>query len=87
MPDISKLQGTPWHAERVHRAEGDDRRYKGRCKYYVDSNKQCRRKYGKCIGSAHCDEYDAMTDEEFKNKQAKARKLSKKIGEDDCYWY
>lgn len=84
---ISKLQGTPWHAERVHREEGDARRYKGRCKYYRDFDNQCNRRNGKCIGSAHCDEYLAMTDEEFKVKQAKARKSSKKVGEDDGYWY
>lgn len=84
---ISKLQGTPWHAERVHREEGDSHRYKGRFKYYRDADNQCNRRNGKCIGSAHCDEYLAMTDEEFKVKQAKARKSSKKVGEDDCYWY
>lgn len=84
---VSNLQGTPWHLERFHRVEGDERRYKGRCKYYCDSNNQCAKRNGKCIGSGQCEEYDAMTDEEFKAKQAKLRKSSKSIGEDDCFWY
>ena len=29
---IKHLTGTPWHKERVHRQEGDKRRYKGRYK-------------------------------------------------------
>lgn len=87
MTNISKLQGTPWHEERVHRAEGDERRYKGRCIFYVDSSNQCKKRNGICIGSAHCDEYNAMSDEEFKRKRARQRKSSKSIGEDDCYWY
>ena len=84
---INRLQGTPWHEEKIHRQDGDDRRYKGRCRNYYDSNNQCSRRNGKCIGSAHCDEYEAMTDEEFKIKQAQKRKPTKKIGEDDCFWY
>lgn len=28
---VNKMAGSPWHKERVHRAENDDRRYKGRC--------------------------------------------------------
>lgn len=36
---VERLTGTPWHKERVHREEGDDRRYKGRCKYYQYNNR------------------------------------------------
>ena len=83
----NRLQGTPWHEEKFHRSDGDDRRYKGRCRNYVDSTGRCTRKVCKCIGSAHCDEYDAMTDEEFKAKQARMRRSAKKTGEDDCFYY
>ncbi len=82
---INQLQGTPWHLEKVHRNEDDDRRYKGRCRHYFDSNDHCSLRSGRCMGSAHCDEYEAMSDAEFKEKQEKRRKKSK--GEDDCYWY
>lgn len=84
---VNRLQGTPWHAEQVHRAEDDDRRHRSRCKNYIDDSGQCSRRNGKCIGSAHCMEYDVMTEEEFKSKQANKRKSKKKIGEDDCFWY
>lgn len=45
---VNKLKGTPWHTERVHRSEGDDRRYKGRCKYYSYENDRCTYQSGKC---------------------------------------
>ena len=35
---VNRLTGSPWHKERVHRSEGDERRYKGRCKYYRYGN-------------------------------------------------
>lgn len=49
---LSNFQGTPWHLERVHRCEDDERRYKGRCIFYCDWNNQCKRRNGKCIGSS-----------------------------------
>ena len=45
---VNKLKGTPWHTERVLRSEGDDRRYKGRCKYYSYENDRCTYQSGKC---------------------------------------
>lgn len=85
----NRLQGTPWHPEQFHRSDEDDRRYKGRCKYYKDDTGQCSYRFEKCIGSAHCLNYVAMTEEEFRKKQTnnQAKKSKKKIGEDDCYWY
>lgn len=67
----NRLQGTPLHAEQFNRAEDDNRRYQGRCRYYSDDDGQYNCRCGKCIGSAHCMEYDVMIDEEFKAKQAK----------------
>lgn len=81
---INQLTGSPWHKERVHRAEGDERRYKGRCKYYRYNGEYCTHRCGCCIGSAHCDDYIAIPEDEFKKKQ----KARIKVGEDDdCYWY
>lgn len=80
---VNRLTGSPWHKERVHRSEGDERRYKGRCKYYRFENSYCTYRCGSCIGSAHCNDYQAISEEEFK----KRKKSRKKSGEDDCYWY
>ncbi len=65
---LRNLQGTPWHLENLHSKENDDRRYKGRCKYYSDSDNSCVTRGIKCVGSAHCEAYEEMTDEEFKQK-------------------
>ena len=83
----NRLQGIPWHEERFHRTEGDERRYKGRCKYYSDEDGKCSYRYDRCLGSGQCDYYEAMTDQEFKLKQARLRRSKKKNGEDDCAWY
>lgn len=55
-----RLQGTPWHTERMHRAEGDERRHQSRCKHYIKKKNQkyCRFRIGNCIGSAHCPDYE-----------------------------
>lgn len=86
---ISRLQGTPWHLEQYHREEGEDRRYKGRCRHYEYESDRCAFGFTKCKGSAHCMEYDALSDEEFKEKQKANQKAKKKEnkGEDDCFWY
>lgn len=40
------------------------------------------------MGSAHCDEYDALTDAEFQKKQKyQNNKKRKKSNDDDVYWY
>lgn len=85
---VNRMTGTPWHAERVHRSEGDKRRYKGRCKYFYHENNYCSKRCGRCIGSAHCDEYDALTDTEFQKKQKyQNNKKKKQSNDDDVYWY
>lgn len=70
------MTGTPRHAERVHRSEGDKRRYKGRCKYFNYENDYCSKRCGRCMGSAHCDEYDALTDEKFQKKQKRKKAMT-----------
>lgn len=81
---VNKMTGTVWHKERVHRAEHDDRRYKGRCKYYNFNNKYCSEYCTECKGSAHCDIYCAVSEEEFKRRQ---QVMKKKNNDDDTYWY
>ena len=49
---INKLEGTPWHIEKFHRKEDDDRRHKSRCKYYT--KEECTKLGHRCYGSAHC---------------------------------
>ena len=85
---VNRLVGTPWHAERVHRAEGDDRRYKGRCEYYSYENDRCAYLSGKCTGSAHCSKYKAISEEEFKIRQKSYQKRKTKNKKDDePYWF
>ena len=66
---VRNLTGISWHLERVHRAEGDEKRYKGRCEYYKYRDNFCSLRNGKCIGSAHCDDYSEISDEAFKFRQ------------------
>ena len=87
---VNRMTGSPWHAERVHRKEGDDRRYKGRCEYYEYNSDYCSYRSGKCIGSAHCTKYKMISEEEFKIRQKQNQKASSakpKKGDDDCFWY
>jgi len=82
---VNQMTGSPWHAERVHREEGDARRYKGRCAYYVYEKGQCTRRNGRCTGSAHCMEYKSISEEEFKKRQ-KRNNNKNKSREEDYYW-
>lgn len=82
--NLSRLAGTPWHAERVHRGEGDSKRHKSRCEYYKSMTNECEKRNGKCIGSAHCVEYKELSRYALANrKRAKAAKDS----DDGPFWY
>ncbi|MBR5298505.1 MAG: hypothetical protein IKU29_11660 [Parabacteroides sp.] len=83
---VNRLTGSPWHTERVHRADGDDRRYKGRCKHYSYEDDKCKLKICKCIGSAHCEKYLAISEEEFKQRQKRHTQI-KANSDDDTYWF
>ena len=82
---VSRTTGSVWHAERVHREEGDERRYKGRCEYYIYENKRCSKRNERCMGSAHCMNYKAISEEEFKKRQRGNSTKNKK--EEECYWF
>ena len=86
---VNRLTGVPWHAERVHRAEGDDRRYKGRCEYYSYENDECTYRLGKCTGRAHCSKYKVISEEEFKFRQKNYQKSKTKHNknDDEKYWF
>ena len=61
MGDITRsMTGTAWHVERYERGEGDERRHRSHCKYFVKEHCQCKKRNGKCIGSAHCPEYEKI---------------------------
>ncbi len=84
---VSNLEGTPWHVERMHREEGDERRHKKRCKHYSQKDNFCTHNILRCKGSAHCDSYVQMSDSAFKKMQT-IKTVSKKVsGDDDVYWY
>lgn len=82
-----EMSGTPWHIERMTRQEGDERRYKGRCRFYSYEDNFCKVQMFKCTGSAHCDYYEGISDEEFKKRQAKNQKKISKSKDDDRYWF
>lgn len=66
MAGVNRLVGAPWHVERFKRQEDDPRRHRFRCKYYNKVTKQCAKRNGKCIGAAHCLEYDESVHQEIK---------------------
>lgn len=93
---VRNLSGEPWHVEGMYRGEGDDRRYKGRCKYFSYDKEYCSYRYGRCMGSAHCDQYEECTEDELKQKLKERDALYRKNGkknsskhdlDDDVYWY
>ncbi len=74
---VSNMKGTPWHLERVQRKDDDERRYKGRCKYYNYDGDKCTYKVLKCTGSAHCNKYVAISEAAFKEKRKVKHSKSK----------
>ena len=74
MGDITRnMTGTSWHVERYERGEGDERRHRSHCMYFVREYCQCKKRNGKCIGSAHCLEYEKVT-ERVEEKEVKKEK-------------
>ena len=58
MAGVNRMVGTPWHVGKFERQEDDPRRHRVRCKHYNKVDKNCFKRNGRCIGSAHCLEYD-----------------------------
>lgn len=74
MTGINRMVGTPWHIERYERQEDDPRRHRSRCKHFERNKKSCYKRNGKCIGSAHCLEYEEIVC----NKQTQNEPYAKK---------
>ena len=55
-----RMVGTVWGIERIHRADGEERRHRRRCRYFCEGD--CRRYARACCGSAHCDGYVARAE-------------------------
>lgn len=72
MTEISKLTGSPWHAEKMTRKEGDPRRHRAKCDHYEKSTGKCKKRIMRCMGSAHCDYYhsseESITDVSHKRE-------------------
>ena len=90
MSDLNKMSGTPWHIEKMHREEGDERRHRSRCIYYDYVDPTCKKRMLKCMGSAHCPHYKEEKAETMKGfltfvqetlgQQVKEVKLSSNLG-------
>ena len=65
--DLVGLSGTPWHVGYLKKEEDDPRRDKRNCAYY--NKGYCTHRFGKCIGSSHCDHYKCYRDEQIKQKK------------------
>lgn len=57
MGDFNKIQGTPWHIEKMVRGENDDKRHRAHCIHYNKKKEICYLRNSGCWGSAHCDDY------------------------------
>ena len=71
------LTGTPWHVECMTRQEGDPKRHKSRCIYYIAKSKSCERRNGICIGSAHCMDYKEKIHEAIQDENIISTNLIK----------
>ena len=85
MASVNQFTGSPWHVERMVRADGDPRRHRGKCKYYNRETRYCSAICSNCFGSAHCSYYKEgkpitqsrrSTSSEWKPKTAKVNKYS-----------
>lgn len=46
-----------WHVGYAKMEEGDKRRHKARCVFYVNKEKRCLLRFNRCGGSSHCKDY------------------------------
>lgn len=85
-----QMTGSPWHAEKMTRQEGDARRHKSHCLHYQWQCNGCDLG-GQCHGSAHCPKYKRMTEAQeaavLKQKKDQRRASSSKDEDDGVYWY
>ena len=70
---ISKMQGSPWHIEKIHHEKRDLLR----CKYYDPFEKYCLYRCKKCVGTYYCMYYYPLKDKEYTEKLAEIKKKKK----------
>ena len=70
---ISKMQGSPWHIEKIHHEKRDLLR----CKYYDPFEKYCSYRCKKCVGTYYCMYYCPLKDKEYSEKLAEIKKKKK----------
>lgn len=67
---ISKMQGSPWHIEKIHHEKRDLLR----CKYYDPFEKYCSYRCKKCVGTYYCMYYCPLKNKEYSEKLAEIKK-------------
>lgn len=67
---ISKMQGSPWHIEKIHHEKRDLLR----CKYYDPFEKYCLYRCKKCVGTYYCMYYCPLKNKEYSEKLAEIKK-------------
>jgi len=82
---VERMTGTPWHTEKMCRTEGDGKRHKSKCKYYVKVENHCSKCVSRCIGSAHCSYYVELSSEDIA-KRVKTN-TAKRGPKEDTYWF
>lgn len=70
---ISKMQGSPWHIEKIHHEKRD----LIRCKYYDPFKKCCLYRCKKCVGTYYCMYYLPLKSKEYAEKLAVIKKKKK----------
>lgn len=70
---ISKMQGSPWHIEKIHHEKRDLLR----CKYYDPFEKYCLYRCKKCVGTYYCMYYYPLKNKEYAEKLAEIKKKKK----------
>ena len=61
MAGVNRMTGAPWHVEKMGRQEGDERRHRSRCKYHRKNDNYCSKRFGVCVGSVHCSNYEEVS--------------------------
>ena len=78
MATFKGIQGTPWHIERYHIDENDERRHRSYCKYYNKQTRRCSMLISECYGASHCKYYSISEKKKRKKEDRVPVKKGKK---------
>lgn len=70
---ISKMQGTPWHIEKI----SHEKREKMRCKEYDPFDRYCLYRGKNCVGTYYCMYYKQISSKEYAIRLAEVKKKKK----------